>query len=343
MIDCLLLELEERKGELDHQAVETIYFGGGTPSLLLPQDLQKIKDKIFQYYDVKNVSEVTLEANPDDMTFENLRYWKELGVNRLSVGIQSFREVDLKWMNRAHTAKESHACLQLAKDAGFHSFSVDLIYGLPQLSLVDWEEQITNVINYGVQHISAYCLTVEERTALAREVEKKTLLPADEDEQAEQFEVLLAVLKKTGYEPYEVSNFCLPGYEAQHNTAYWKGVPYLGIGPAAHSYDGHSRRFNVANNAIYMKNLQAGETYFEVENLTAEQRFNEIVLTGLRTKWGVSLDQLQDILPLTKEFQEKCATFQQKNWLQIDGNQMFLIGEGWLMADYISAELFVQA
>ncbi len=341
MISSLVLELKKRAPELQSQAIETIYFGGGTPSLISPKDLQILLSEIYSNYDVSIDPEITLEANPDDMTTSNLRAWKELGINRLSVGIQSFREKDLKWMNRAHSAEESKHCLQLAKDAGFQHFSVDLIYGLPELNEAEWTKQINNVIAYGVQHISAYCLTVEERTVLAKKVKDGEIIPADEDEQSSHYKTLLDVLKKSGYEQYEVSNFCLPGSEARHNTSYWKGVSYMGIGPSAHSFDGASRRSNVANNKIYIKQLNSGENYFEIERLSNKEKFNESLMTGLRTKWGVNLHSLNKLLPLTTEFISKLASFKERAWVSEKDDSLHLEGEGWLMADYIASELFM--
>jgi oxygen-independent coproporphyrinogen III oxidase len=341
MISCLILEIKNRAFELRGQHVETIYFGGGTPSLISSSDLNNLLGEISNNYDVIDLPEITLEANPDDMTISNLRSWKKAGVNRLSVGIQSFREKDLKWMNRAHNSEESKACLRLAQEAGFQNFSVDLIYGLPDLSMAEWKEQIHNVIGYGVQHISAYCLTVEERTILAKKVKEGEIIPADEDTQALHFNTLLEVLEKSGYEQYEVSNFCLPDFEAKHNTSYWKGVPYVGIGPSAHSFDGQSRRSNVANNALYMKGLNEGNSYYEIEILSDKEKFNETLMTGLRTKWGVSLYSLTKLHVLTKEFKDKLYTFLDKGWMREENDILYLDGDGWLMADFIASELFV--
>ncbi len=341
MIKTICLELESRKIELSQQKVKSLYFGGGTPSLINELELKEIFLAVHNNYDVSELSEVTLEANPDDIQVENLRAWKEIGINRLSIGIQSFREEDLKWMNRAHSVVEAETCIGLAREYGFDSFSVDLIYGLPNLTLKDWQENIQNVIDYGVSHISAYCLTVEEKTILAKKVENKQIIPSTEDEQAEQFEFLVAYLKKAGYEQYEVSNFCLPGKEAVHNSAYWKGISYVGVGPSAHSFNGSIRRFNVANNAQYMKLFEEGDAYFDFETLTTTQQFNEAILTGLRTKWGVSMHKLTSIQNPTVEFVRAKNEFVEKKWLKEENEYITLIGEGWLLADYIASELFL--
>lgn len=341
MVNTICSELESRKFEFENTPLNSIYFGGGTPSLLKQPEMAQILNTIELNYDVNDIKEVTLEANPDDITDESLRFWKELGISRLSIGIQSFRESDLKWMNRAHNVHEAETCVDLAKSYGFNSFSVDLIYGLPNLSLKEWQKNIQNVIDYGVDHISAYCLTVEERTALAKKVNDGDIIPADEDHQAEQFQFLVEHISKAGYEQYEVSNFCKPDKEAVHNTSYWKGIKYIGVGPSAHSFDGSSRRFNIPNNALYMKKLSENEEYFEVEHLTIEQKFNELLLTGLRTKWGVSLRKLTDIQIPNKEFIKCKNDFIAKNWIKEENGNIMLQNEGWLMADFIASELFL--
>ncbi len=341
MMNALCLELENRKEEFDKLPMCTIYFGGGTPSLVDQEEMTKIFETIQKNYDVSGLLEVTLEANPDDITTENLRFWRQLGISRLSIGIQSFREEDLRWMNRAHNAKEASTCIDLAQRNGFDSFSVDLIYGLPNLSLADWQTNIQNVIDYGVDHISAYCLTVEEKTLLAKQVKEGELQLSNEEEQAEQFQFLVEYLSQAGYEQYEVSNFCLPGREAIHNTSYWKGVPYIGIGPSAHSFNGESRRFNISNNALYMRHIEEKEIYFEVEKLTNKERFNEQVLTGLRTKWGVDLTSLSQVHALDDEFIQKKNQFITKNWMIENEGHIKLFGDGWLLADFIASELFV--
>lgn len=342
MIRTICLELRSRKKELGNIPIQSIYFGGGTPSLLLASDFEEIMRAILENYVVNSDLECTLEANPDDIDVENLRLWKRVGINRLSIGIQSFREQDLKWMNRAHTVEESEQCIALAKAEGFQAFSVDLIYGLPNLSLQEWGIHIQNVIDYNVNHVSAYCLTVEMKTALAKQVKQGTIVPATEDEQADQFEFLVEKLKAAGYEQYEVSNFCRPGKEAVHNSGYWRGSSYLGVGPSAHSYNGKSRRFNIANNLQYMKLFQAKKTYFETEDLSKHQKFNELILTGLRTKWGVSKQALTAILPFSPAFLEQKNDFLAKSWLDEDDDTLRLIGAGWLMADYIASALFAE-
>ena len=340
MVSAICIEIEQRKQEVVDEVVNTIYFGGGTPSLLKQEDLNLIFDTLRKNYKINPEAEITLEANPDDISIEILKIWEAEGINRLSIGLQSFRPQDLKWMNRAHNATESKRCIEMVKEVGVHSLSVDLIYGLPDLPIKDWDEQIKNVINYGVEHISAYCLTVEEKTALAKQVQEGSIIPSDEDEQSAQYLYLVDKLKSAGYEQYEISNFCLPGKESKHNSSYWKGITYQGFGPSAHSFDGKKRRFNVRNNALYMKNVNSGINYYDDETLTPVNRFNEIILTTLRTKWGVSVRSLISVQTPSTGFYSKVDEFSKKNWLKVENETIFLIGEGWLMADYISAELF---
>lgn len=340
MVSVMCEEINSRSHELVHQTVETIYFGGGTPSLLIESEFLKLFKAIEENYKISKTAEITLEANPDDIQVESLRSWKRLGFNRLSIGLQSFREKDLRWMNRAHNAEEAKSCVALAKQEGFEAISVDLIYGLPELDLKTWQNHIQTAVNFGVDHISSYCLTIEEKTLLHKKVKDGTITPSNEDEQAQQFELLRSELEKSCFYQYEVSNFCLPGKEAKHNSSYWKGDSYLGIGPSAHSFDGDTRRYNIANNRQYMKCLKEKANYFEVEVLTSANRFNELIMTGLRTIWGVDLTKLNDIIPLSEEFKKQVLLFEKKNMLVQKDNQLFLKGEGWLMADYIVSELF---
>tara|TARA_R110000737_G_scaffold127298_1_gene159881 strand:- start:308 stop:1336 length:1029 start_codon:yes stop_codon:yes gene_type:complete len=340
MIVAMCDEIKSRSPELTGQTIQTIYFGGGTPSLLQEEEFLHLFTTIKNNFKISKDAEITLEANPDDIKITSLQSWKRLGFNRLSIGLQSFREKDLRWMNRAHNEEEAKNCVLLAKQEGFDSISVDLIYGLPDLDLKTWKNHIQTAVDFGVDHISSYCLTVEEKTLLHKQVKEGTIIPSNEEEQAQQFELLRSELKKADFHQYEVSNFCRPGKEAVHNSSYWKGDHYLGIGPSAHSFDGKSRRYNIANNNQYMKLIGAKSDYFEVEVLTPANRFNELLMTGLRTIWGVDLKQLNDIIPLSNEFNNRVKTFQNKKMLVQKGNHLFLDGEGWLMADYLVSELF---
>lgn len=340
MIDAICLEIEQRADYLASKESSSIYFGGGTPSLLTKAELNQILETIQGRFTLANSCEITLEANPDDIDLERLSFWKQVGINRLSIGLQSFKESDLQWMNRAHSVNEALQCVSLARKSGITNISVDLIYGLPHLSMEEWKQHIETVLAMDVQHISAYCLTIEEKTALHHLVESKKIVPAGEDDQSEQFIFLIDRLKQAGFNHYEISNFGLPGFEAVHNSSYWKGAQYLGVGPSAHSFDGKSRQWNVANNTLYIKNLASG-TYFELEELSPKDRWNELLLIGLRTSYGVNLEQLFAILEPSKDYVEKVSEFKQNEWLFEENGTLLLTSEGRLKADFIASELFV--
>lgn len=341
MISCLQKELVARKAELKNQVIETIYFGGGTPSLLKTTDIEKLLQTIQTTFHCAENLECTLEANPDDITLHQVEAWKSAGINRLSVGIQSFDSEDLLWMNRAHSADEGLNCIRIAQQGGIKNISLDLIYGLPNMDNERWLKQIQQAIDLDVTHISAYCMTVEEKTALHQLVKKKQIQPASNEQQSEQFELLIIALKNAGFEHYEISNFAKPGFISKHNSNYWKGIHYLGIGPSAHSFDGNSRSWNIANNQQYMRLINADEIAFEKEILSSKDQFNELLLTGLRTCWGVDMTALQKHLPFSKEFETNLADFQAKKWVRIEENQLILSEEGKHWADFIAQELFV--
>jgi oxygen-independent coproporphyrinogen III oxidase len=340
MIKALCQEITLRKHELDNQEIKTIYFGGGTPSILSEQQLQVIFDTLRHSFDLSNVAEITLEANPDDITEEKVLLWKALGINRLSIGIQSFDSVDLQWMNRAHTAEQSLNSIKIAQNSGIPNITIDLMYGLPELSLEKWKSTIQQVLALNVPHISAYCLTVEERTALYQKVKQQTLLPSDQDLQNEQFDLLVQTLTDNGFLHYEISNFGKPDFIAVHNTNYWNGNHYLGIGPSAHSFDGACRKWNISNNHTYMKALENNELPYEIETLTPKNKFNELLLTGLRTVWGVSLQQLEEIMPLTAEFRQKVKHYTAEKLMFEQQNHLILTQQGKHLADTIAEDLF---
>jgi len=337
MIQALCSEIHKRVASLN-EPLETLYFGGGTPSLLTSEEFDQLLSAIAEIISIDQLKEVTLEANPDDLTETNLVIWKKVGITRLSIGLQSFKESDLLWMNRAHSAEEALKCVSLAQANGFQNISVDLIYGLPDLTIEEWKKHIDLVISMNVSHISAYCLTVEEKTVLNRLVKQGKLIPAGEDQQSEQFEILSKKLVEAGFEHYEVSNFGRPGMHALHNSNYWRGKQYIGIGPSAHSYNGFERRWNISNNFTYMK-MNASE-WFEVEELTAKDRWNELVLTGLRTSWGVDEEKLFAILPPDLSFRTKLEAFVVSGWVEVNKGHIILTLEGRLRADHIAAELF---
>jgi len=279
----------------EKEIIETIYFGGGTPSLLTNDDMKSLLDAIKNNYAISKEAEITIEANPDDISKEKLSGWKAAGINRLSIGIQSFKEKDLQWMNRVHNTTQAFESILLAKNAGFNNFSVDLIYGTPGLTDEEWKINVEQVINSGAPHIACYALTVEPNTALQKMISLKKKVDIDTDQQARQFLLLMKWLKEAGYEHYEISNFAKPGYRSKHNNSYWQGKKYIGIGPSAHSYDGESRRWNVANNTLYIQSIKNNIIPFEEEKLTNGERLNEYIMTSLRTIEGLDLKAIEII------------------------------------------------
>lgn len=341
MVETMQQELALRREYLTDYCLESIYFGGGTPSLLTLEELQQFFSTLHANFTLSENAEITLEANPDDITNENLANWRNVGINRLSIGLQSFKEKDLNWMNRAHSVQDALKCVELAKSHGFQNISVDLIYGLPELTLEEWKQHIALVLEMDVQHISAYCLTIEAKTALHKMVATQKIFPAGEDAQSDQFLLLIELLKTAGFDQYEISNFGLPGLHAVHNSNYWKGKEYLGIGPSAHSFNGISRRWNVSNNSRYIANFNTQKEWFEEEILKPKDRWNEILLTGLRTSSGVQFNQLLALQELPVSFQEKLIEFSANNWLLQTESGIVLTEQGRLMADHIAAELFL--
>lgn len=340
MIDAICTEIEIQKYFLENDVVETIYFGGGTPSLLTEIELGQILKTINQFHVVDEIAEITLEANPDDLTIEKLRELKSHGINRLSIGIQSFRNEDLIWMNRSHTTQQAKDCVKNAQVIGISNISIDLIYGLPNLSLDGWKKNVEQALNLDVKHISAYCLTVEEKTALQKWVKEKKLIIPDEDLQSDQFEILIDLLDKNGFNQYEISNFSKQDFESRHNSSYWKGKKYLGIGPSAHSFNKIQRFWNVANNTLYIEKIKNHGSWFESEVLTPKDQFNELLMTGLRMKKGVNINSLESILPLSKSFDQKLSEFINCNWMEKNGNYISINQHGKFKTDFIISELF---
>jgi len=343
MIHALAEELVQRKSELTGQKIETIYFGGGTPSVLEESELQCILDTIYTHYDVIDQPETTFEANPDDCSEDNLATWYRSGINRLSIGVQSFHQHDLTWMNRSHNSIQAFAAIEDAARIGFKDINMDLIYGVPSMPKEVWKNNVKHAFELPINHISAYSLTVEEGTALHHFVKAGKAKPLNDEKAAEEFAYFQAQINAHGWQQYEISNYCKSENYAVHNTNYWRQKPYLGIGPSAHSYDGQIRRWNVANNAIYLRKRAAGEAYFETEQLSRSDNINERIMVGLRTKWGV------DITVLSAEFEceimeksgEVIDTFKQKGWLTVGKDRIVLTPEGMAYADHIASELFV--
>ncbi len=344
MVDALAQELTLQSDYLKGAALGSVYFGGGTPSLLDTPELVRIFEKIQTLHAVAEGAEITLEANPDDITPEKLRSWREhTPVNRLSIGIQSFSDADLTWMNRAHHAGHARQCIETALAAGFDNLTIDLIYGAPTTSDAQWRENVRTIFNYGIRHISCYCLTVEEGTALGHFVAKGKAAPVEEEKAARQFEWLMEAAAAEGYEHYEISNFARPGAYARHNTNYWMGEPYLGVGPSAHSFDGESRQWNIANNARYITAVESGTVPFEREVLTPAQRYNEYVMTALRTMWGCDAALIERRFGTAQaaHFREAIGPYLAAETAQQEGDIFKLTRSGKFLADGIAAGLFL--
>lgn len=341
-VEALLKEIELQKSYLN-EPVSTIYFGGGTPSILSSGDIYSIVNKLYQLYNVENDTEITLEANPDDITAEKLKEWKNIGINRLSIGIQSFFEEDLKWMNRAHNADQATDCIHLAHQEDFHNLTIDLIYGTPTLSDENWQRNVEQAVSLNIPHLSCYALTVEPKTALHKLIEKKKLPNVDSDKQAKHFELLMQWMQEYGYEHYEISNFAKAGFRSKHNSSYWQGKAYLGLGPSAHSFDGKSRQWNIANNALYITQIHGGILPFEKEELTEKDQLNEYIMTSLRTVEGLSFSNVASTFgnKAAERLLSSANKFLLNDYATLSDAHLKLTKSGKLMADGIASELFV--
>ena len=333
-------EIRLQKDYLGNELVETIYFGGGTPSILQISDLRLQIEIIKELFNVAKDAEITLEANPDDINEEKLAGWKEIGINRLSIGVQSFFEEDLLWMNRAHNAQQAVESLRSAIKQ-FDNITIDLIYGHPLLSNEKWKQNVEKVIALNIPHISCYALTVEPKTPLSKMIKEKKKEDIQQEKQAEQFLLLMQWLEDAGYEHYEISNFAKPGFRSRHNSSYWQGKKYLGLGPSAHSFNGESRQWNISNNNTYIESLEKNEIPFEKEILTPSQKTNEYIMTALRTKEGLDLDNLPEAM--SHELRAVSKKFIESGKLILNENKLILTKEGKLFADGIAADLFIDA
>ena len=343
LIDCINQELENRKHELLGD-VKTIYFGGGTPSILAKNELVSVLNQIKKSYSIVDDVEITFECNPEDLSEKKLNELKESGVNRLSIGIQSFDNSVLKWMNRAHTADKAIACVDLAQKRGFKNISIDLIYGVPLFLNRNWKRDIEKAIQLNVQHISSYNLTKEKHTSLHNDVSKGKYLMPNQEVCSDQYQQLIENLAKSGFNQYEVSNFSLKGFESKHNSSYWSSIAYLGIGPSAHSYDGENiRRWNVSNNKKYIEGLVDNVDYFEIETLAKFEMANEIILLGLRSDLGVSLKKIKSLLNDNQyqDFNKQVDLFKKKNLIKQTKNKLLVDSKSRILADYIARELFI--
>lgn len=342
LVKAIVAEAALQKNIFNGEQVNTIYFGGGTPSLLSVDEIGLLLNAVRENFSINPSSEITLEVNPDDITNEKLKTWKDLGINRLSIGVQSFHDEELKWMNRAHNAEQAYSNLLLARQF-FNNITIDLIYGSPILTDQMWEHHVQTAIQLNIPHLSCYALTVEEKTPLHKMINLNKSPDVDNDKQANQFILLMDWLKTAGYEHYEVSNFAKPGFRSKHNSSYWTGEKYLGLGPSAHSYDGISRRWNVPNNQQYITSINQNIIPSEEEILTDIEKLNEFIMISLRTIEGLDMEQLerkwgQDY---TNTIAPKLNNYKEQDLVKKIGPRFILTQEGMLKADRIASDLFV--
>ena len=337
-LEALKKEAVARKDYLGGEEVKTVYFGGGTPSVLEPQDILGILETLDKNYNINAAAEITLEANPDTVSKESLQEYKSLGVNRLSIGIQSFFDDDLQYLSRKHDSKHAMQVLDWAKEVGFQEVTLDLIYGIPTLTDEKWRKNLEIFFSTGFNHLSAYALTVEEKTALGQRINKGMAASVDEDAVIRQYQILVEMTENQGFEHYEISNFARPGHYSKHNTIYWKGEKYLGLGPSAHSFDGTSRQWNVASVKDYCESYS-----FEREELTLDHRYNEYVMTSLRTCWGCDMEYIKN--NFGEEYVKRFKNLTKKHLLSgkmFQKDEKFVLNDyGMLFADGIAAELFM--
>jgi oxygen-independent coproporphyrinogen-3 oxidase len=341
-VDALLTEIELRKSVFDQQTINSIYFGGGTPSLLSEEDLTRIFETLFTSFRVSPLAEITLEANPDDLSPDKIKVLKNTPINRLSIGIQSFRDEDLRFMKRAHNAKEALSSIKSCKQAGFTNLTIDLIYGTPGMDTSAWLENLNIAFDLDIPHISSYALTVEPNTELHHQILHQKVSNVDENQSAAQFELLTSQMKRNGYEQYEISNFCKPGAYSKHNSSYWKKDMYLGLGPSAHSFYDNKRLWNVSNNTKYVKSLAQNLLPLQEEVLSLEDRYNEYVMTSLRTKWGCSIAEIETNFSseLAAYFRNEIERYVFSQNVLVKNEVYYLSEKGKLLADKIASDLF---
>lgn len=344
MIAAIKKEMRLRHAELDQKKIHSLYFGGGTPSILSVDEIKELMDETQKYFDFSSDIEITLEANPDDLIQNFLKGIHEAGVNRLSIGTQSFYEPDLKMMNRAHNSSEAESSIKRSQDVGIENISIDLIYGSPTSDFGIWKENLNKTIELEVPHVSSYALTVEPKTAISNWIEKGKLKAPIEADQNKEFYYMVDFLKDYGFDHYEISNFGKPGFHSKHNAAYWKYQPYLGFGPSAHSYNGREERsWNLANNALYIKNLEQNKLPIERENLSQKDQYNEMLMIGLRTMWGVDMKRLEKTFSddILEQFQKDTKGRIEDGILKIEEGHLKIDGKHWFFADGIASDLFI--
>ena len=343
LIRGMLLELKNRKSYLKERSVNTIYFGGGTPSILDFNELESIINEAYKYYNISSDIEITLEANPDDLYSKKLSTLKLLGINRLSIGVQSFEDNELQFMNRSHNSKQCFESISAAQEVGFNNISIDLIFGIPNQSKKNWINNLKKAFELDIQHISGYSLTVEPNTVLHKNIENKILNPLDENQATEQFQELMNRCNSEGFEQYEISNYAKRGFMSKHNISYWKQDWYLGIGPSAHSFNGKSRSWNVANNKQYIHGVQLGKQIFEDEHLSTKDKYNEYIFTSLRTIWGINSRHIKKRFgeEISYYFLKSLRKWIHKKYIVIENDAYILTRKGKLQADTISSDLFM--
>ncbi len=343
LVNALVKEIGLQANYLQREVINTIYFGGGTPSLLQANEIEVLLNQIHSHHVINPKAEITLEANPDDLSKAKINELYALGINRLSIGIQSFDDSILKFFNRAHNSEEAIQCINDAREVGFQNLSLDLIYAVPGQDHNQWIKNIQKAIQLGPEHISSYTLTIEEKTAFGKWAKAGKLKGVEEKFAAEEFELLMDHLGKAGYEHYEISNFCKPGYQSKHNSNYWKQSKYLGIGPSAHSYDGDSRQFNVSNNGLYQKSLNENKVPFEIEVLSRENKINEYIFTTLRTSWGCQLSYLKESLDYDLVLNQSgyLHDLTKQGLINLNEETIILTRKGKFVADQIALDLFL--
>lgn len=342
LLECILSEIKLQKDYLGREVIESVYFGGGTPSVLTAAELGRILDTTASYFNIAKSAEITIEANPEDLNIQYLKDLKNLGINRLSIGVQSFSDADLRWMNRRHDGKQAFRCITDSKKAGFDNINIDLIYGLPGMNKESWHENLKVTFKNNVQHLSAYNLTLEEKTVYSYRIRKGEMKKPDEATGLEHFNLLMEIAGKEGFLHYEISNFCLPGFFSLHNTSYWKGKSYLGIGPSANSYNGNSRQWNIRNNTLYIKSIKDGIVPYDHEELGRKEKYNEYILTSLRTMWGIDTGIIEQRFgpEFLDYFRKEVKDFISRGELTVNGSGIVLSNKGKCFADRIISGLF---
>ena len=343
MLKCIKIEIANRKDYLNNELIDTLYFGGGTPSILEKSEITGILKHLHNTFNISTNAEITIECNPDDLTLDKLKALKQIGINRLSIGVQSFKDKDLEFMKRSHNANEAINSIKLAQNIGFNNITIDLIYGLPDQSIADWEQNIKQAFDLDIQHLSAYALTVENKTILSQMVKKNKIKILSDTKVIKQFNILQNKAEEKGFIHYEISNFGKKGFFSKHNSGYWKSIHYLGIGPSAHSYNGYIRSSNISSNKKYIRNINLGLDYSEDEFLSESEQYNEYIYTSLRTIWGVDIDTIAKKYSegVLSHFQDEISKWENKKFITSDKKKYTLTRSGKSFADMIASDLFI--